>query len=189
MKKCIFAFAIAVFAASVNAAQVAWKIQNVSTYDTYSAATPTKVTSSTGANYLIVALYSADSTISADFTQGKANYGDDVKISAFAPSSSGGTGTTGKKLDYDYTQGTYYFAVLFNSKGTTSETAFDYFAVSTALTGDPAAVSPATPLALTWQSSSQGWPAYTQTTAAPEPTSGLLLLLGMAGLALKRKRA
>ena len=26
-------------------------------------------------------------------------------------------------------------------------------------------------------------------TAAPEPTSGLLLLLGMAGLALKRKRA
>ena len=30
---------------------------------------------------------------------------------------------------------------------------------------------------------STGW------TAAPEPTSGLLLLLGMAGLALKRKRA
>ena len=29
----------------------------------------------------------------------------------------------------------------------------------------------------------------TFTTAAPEPTSGLLLLLGMAGLALKRKRA
>ena len=27
------------------------------------------------------------------------------------------------------------------------------------------------------------------TAAAPEPTSGLLLLLGMAGLALKRKRA
>ena len=26
-------------------------------------------------------------------------------------------------------------------------------------------------------------------TAVPEPTSGLLLLLGMAGLALKRKRA
>ena len=27
------------------------------------------------------------------------------------------------------------------------------------------------------------------TAAVPEPTSGLLLLLGMAGLALKRKRA
>ena len=32
---------------------------------------------------------------------------------------------------------------------------------------------------------SPGW----YTTAVPEPTSGLLLLLGMAGLALKRKRA
>ena len=30
---------------------------------------------------------------------------------------------------------------------------------------------------------------YTVTGAVPEPTSGLLLLLGMAGLALKRKRA
>ena len=33
--------------------------------------------------------------------------------------------------------------------------------------------------------SSSGW----YTTAVPEPTSGLLLLLGVAGLALKRKRA
>ncbi|MBR3923740.1 MAG: PEP-CTERM sorting domain-containing protein [Kiritimatiellae bacterium] len=31
-----------------------------------------------------------------------------------------------------------------------------------------------------------GW---TEVSAAPEPTSGLLLLLGMAGLALRRKRA
>ena len=30
---------------------------------------------------------------------------------------------------------------------------------------------------------------FTYATAVPEPTSGLLLLLGMAGLALKRKRA
>ncbi len=33
------------------------------------------------------------------------------------------------------------------------------------------------------------WSAKSATQAAPEPTSGLLLLLGMAGLALKRKRA
>lgn len=32
-------------------------------------------------------------------------------------------------------------------------------------------------------------PGTWQSTAAPEPTSGLLLLLGMAGLALKRKKA
>jgi len=46
-------------------------------------------------------------------------------------------------------------------------------AVSTAFDGIDLMVSPA----------SQGY------TAVPEPTSGLLLILGMAGLALKRKRA
>ena len=35
--------------------------------------------------------------------------------------------------------------------------------------------------------SSAGW--YSSASAVPEPTSGLLLLLGVAGLALKRKRA
>ena len=34
-----------------------------------------------------------------------------------------------------------------------------------------------------------GTPAQWQTASVPEPTSGLLLLLGVAGLALKRKRA
>ena len=34
-----------------------------------------------------------------------------------------------------------------------------------------------------------GWMPYTAPTPVPEPTSGLLLLLGVAGLALKRKRA
>ena len=34
-----------------------------------------------------------------------------------------------------------------------------------------------------------GSPASWSTVAAPEPTSGLLLILGMAGLALRRKRA
>ena len=36
---------------------------------------------------------------------------------------------------------------------------------------------------------SNAWKSYTGAAPIPEPTSGLLLLLGMAGLALKRKRA
>ena len=40
-------------------------------------------------------------------------------------------------------------------------------------------------MAWAFSTDTAGW----QTTAVPEPTSGLLLLLGMAGLALKRKRA
>ena len=33
------------------------------------------------------------------------------------------------------------------------------------------------------------WKSYGASSAVPEPTSGLLMLLGMAGLALRRKRA
>ena len=135
-----------------------------------------------------MALYSADTTISADLSSGTASYGSDVVISTFAPSASGGTGTTGKKLEYDYAAGTYYYVVLFNSKGTTTASAYDYYAIGQALTGNPAAVSPDTPLALAWQASAYGYTSYTAT-AVPEPTSGLLLLLGVAGIALKRKRA
>ena len=167
-------------------AQVAWKIGNIATYDTYSASTPTKIAKDS--NYLILAIYSADTTASATFDGSSVSYGGDSLIASFAPSASGGTGTTtGKKLDYDYSAGSYYYAVLYNSKGTTSTTAYDYYAVSSVLTGNPVAVSPDTPIALTWQTSA-GYPAYTAA-AVPEPTSGLLLLLGVAGIALKRKRA
>ena len=167
-------------------AEVSWKIGNISTYDTYGAASPTKVAS--GANYLILAFYSADTTVSATFDGSSVATGGDTLISSFTPTASGGTGTTsGKKIDYDYAAGSYYYAVLYNSKGTTTTSAYDYYAVSTVLTGNPVATSPDTPLGLSWTSAKAGWPTYTA--AVPEPTSGLLLLLGVAGLALKRKRA
>ena len=51
------------------------------------------------------------------------------------------------------------------------------------------ATSPTTGLALDWADGYLTSGGYTVTGAVPEPTSGLLLLLGMAGLALKRKRA
>ena len=40
-----------------------------------------------------------------------------------------------------------------------------------------------------WDDPSYGYYTYMSTAVVPEPTSGLLLLLGVAGLALKRKRA
>ena len=188
MKKLIILAAIATMAiASSNAASIAWKIGNISTYNTYSEASPTKIAS--GANYLILAFYSSDTTVSATFDGASVDAGADSLISSFAPTASGGTGTaSGKKLDYDYSAGSYYYAVLYNSKGTTSTTAYDYYAISGVLTGNPAAVSPDTPLALKW-TASDGYPAFETTGAVPEPTSGLLILIGCAGLALRRRRS
>ena len=40
-----------------------------------------------------------------------------------------------------------------------------------------------------WDDPAEGYYTYMSTAVAPEPTSGLLLLLGVAGLALKRRRA
>ena len=82
---------------------------------------------------------------------------------------------------------TGYFAIVTNVGGT------DYLYISTEATGTAPATGSATltfkekatsQLAASTSSySGAGW--Y----AVPEPTSGLLMLLGMAGLALKRKRA
>ena len=85
------------------------------------------------------------------------------------------------------TEYTGYFAIVTNVGGT------DYLYISSEATGTAPATGSATLTfkekatsqlaASTGSYSGAGW--Y----AVPEPTSGLLVLLGMAGLALKRKRA
>ena len=79
------------------------------------------------------------------------------------------------------------FAVVFDTYSTT-ETIADagyYYKTGTITqnTYDPTGSDPATKAVFTSTQMTGTW------TAVPEPTSGLLLLLGMAGLALKRKRA
>ena len=184
--------AIAICALSIGSAQAAtykWTVKNIHTCDPAATPITTGTAISSGSNYTIALFYSADTTISATFDGKSIAAGDDTLIGTFAPLGTGGLKSTGTDVAWDgYTEGTYYYAVLFNSKGTTSASAYDYYATSSVLTGDPTLVSPATPLKLTWANTVAA-PTWTATQAAPEPTSGLLLLLGMAGLALKRKRA
>lgn len=82
------------------------------------------------------------------------------------------------------------FAVVFDTYSTT-ETIADagyYYKTGTITqnTYDPLGSDPATKAVFTAAQMTGTW---TATTAVPEPTSGLLMLLGMAGLALRRRRA
>ena len=95
-------------------------------------------------------------------------------------------GSSGKTLD----AGTYTtFFVLFDSADTS---AGKYAVVSGAATltktiaDTTATMSFASGNQKTFLNNASNWKSYG---AVPEPTSGLLMLLGMAGLALRRKRA
>ena len=82
------------------------------------------------------------------------------------------------------------FAVVFDTYSTT-ETIADagyYYKTGTITqsTYDPTGSDPATKAVFTATQMTGTW---TSTAAVPEPTSGLLMLLGMAGLALRRRRA
>lgn len=92
-------------------------------------------------------------------------------------------GTTGNYYDF-------YFAIL--------DAANDQILISALSEGNAAQESGTTTIAFsgskTWSNQAFGDATYSAagwyaTAAVPEPTSGLLMLLGMAGLALKRKRA
>ena len=89
-------------------------------------------------------------------------------------------GTTGNTYDF-------YFAIL--------DSANDQILISDVVTGKLAQESGTTTVAFsgskTWSNQAFGEEAFSSAgwySTVPEPTSGLLLLLGMAGLALRRKQ-
>ena len=81
------------------------------------------------------------------------------------------------------------FAVVFDTYSTTEGIADAGYYYKTGnitqSTYDPTGSDPATTAVFTSTQMTGTWTA----TAVPEPTSGLMLLLGMAGLALRRRRA
>ena len=194
MKKLMILAAVVLSAIAVNAATVQWNTGLV-----YQPTDSTKKAGSKGAGYAFtitkaqydtwLAMSVTDgmkdvydtfggSTASADYvmSNGAATPKNQFKSgeAAFA-TELGANSTQYLAFIFTYTDGEDKWYVANVSSFTMGETPVDSTKYNVATTWGGSASSTAT--------ANMSW------TAVPEPTSGLLLLLGMAGLALKRKRA
>ena len=183
MKKLMIALAAVALAAGVQAASVSWTATNV-----YAGNTTDKV--SGVAYFLTTSMASTDSWASlksaAEFTaalEGKYSW---------TPSTAGTYSVSAANAVANATLGladeTTYTAYLlvFDTATITDES--KYYITNTKDFATYTGTSNASVAFGTQKNASQaagGW----QTVAVPEPTSGLLMLLGMAGLALRRRRA
>ena len=189
MKKIMIAAAVAVSAACLNAATVNWLAAKGYLFDGESG---NKVTSGTA--YL---MYVTSTYTQTDLVDAFASANGDVSATLASINGSGalvGTGTISDKArisgksDSDLAKAgaTAYFVVFNADKmyvSITGDAIYDSLSGESSLTFATITDSSKLDFQAADGYSKAGW--Y----AVPEPTSGLLLLIGMAGLALKRKRA
>lgn len=190
MKKLVIMLGAVAFAACVQAATVSWSYST--TYLRIGDTTNTRVADGTLA-YLITTAYSqsdlvakwAETGASADVLSaaGTALY---AGTGSTVAGKIGATASTGASADV-----TAYF-VVFNGNNMFVSSALDASVNPLDTTSseiaftDGSAVSKMLPKDASAGFSGAGWYAAG---AIPEPTSGLLLLIGVAGLALRRKQA
>ena len=176
MKKLIVAAAVAMLGVAVQAATVNWSVNAIqSSPDTAVAAG------------WLVQVYS--SAVTYDYDSAKAD-----SLTTFASSATVAVGTTfragGSVTDglANGTSGSFY-AVIYDAATVADAKNYIVSTLATATAtaaGNPATLAFGSGLGTTIAANKfygQSW------TAVPEPTSGLLMLLGMAGLALRRRRA
>ncbi|MBR1921820.1 MAG: PEP-CTERM sorting domain-containing protein [Kiritimatiellae bacterium] len=173
MKKLLTLAAVTILAATTHAAAVGWTIGGATAY--------------TGGNYDLFVI-GLNGVTGVDQITTLVAAGTDVSTYAFAEGSiataaiSATVANSGKSITYSGSGTDTYqaFAVLWKADGSeASYTSTASISLANDLTGKT--------FAFTNQSSNLA--ANNFTVAAPEPTSGLLVLLGVAGLALRRRRA
>ena len=184
MKKLMFMLAAVAMAASVHAASVSWS--TVAMFDASGSGAKVKDTAT-------VYVYLMDKTAYEGLTDIWDTYGADVKAGGTTAANVGGS-TTGKYTnkatvpapkDTAVANTTYYAAII--ATYGTGDSMMYYAEKASVTTGDDGNgaftmggghLDSATAAASAWT-----------TASVPEPTSGLLMLVGLAGLALRRRRA
>lgn len=181
MKKLMIMFAAVATAVVAQAASINWSVAG----KTFAPSADDPATNGRAANYLVYVFSASDyDAVTAKLAAG------DFSGAVASAASSGRTGKTGATSGSitGLTGSTYeMFLVAFDtySSATADLSTAKNYIVSEKISG---ATFGETDMAtsIDYTSSNFGSGAWT---AAPEPTSGLLLLLGVAGLALRRKRA
>ena len=184
MKKILVAVIAIASAFAVNAASVNWLMSNG-----VLSPSPDGSATSGRCSYYTMLVFTADQATEVDSAIAAGNF---TTLSTIAVSSyqAGKAGTFSGAVDNLTGTSASLFAVVFDTYSST-ETIADagyYYKTGTVTqdTYDPSGSDPATTANFTATQMTGTW---TSTAAIPEPTSGLLMLLGMAGLALRRRRA
>lgn len=172
MKKVIMALAVATIAGMTQAASFKWTTQALYAPNADGSISSTLAANATGTWLATISLYS-DSECTTAIAGLTGNTGSTVNSMTSAI-----TGTFGGAT-FAYDNTTPYYAILELSYTTTAGTQ----TLKTDVVSTTLKTTGSTTLNFSSAISSASW------SAVPEPTSGLLMLLGMAGLALKRKRA
>ena len=189
MKKLMFMLAAVACAATMQAAQLDWSIQAKA----IKSPTDSSANLEGQTSYLLVFA----SATAADNYYASLKDGTVSLATAVAAAVGSGTGGSGKKAGQisatathtSLAEGATYYAAVLTTSGT------DKFLLSDVRTGiaynptgsvetEGSAVSFAATAFSTTAESRTGW-----TTAAPEPTSGILMLVGLGALALRRRKA
>ena len=200
MKKLIIAAAAVGIAAIANAATVSWGITGVTKDSTALTSGHTYMfftTTAAAAQTQIAAITALAGKGAAALTTAMADaaWNDTKKATAAGTFSIGTSAAMGgytlpTNADLGLTGGeTYYaYAVIFDSETITDESSYIVAQGAGTTTGFKTN-GDSSSLNKNFLLGSQSGATWYATSSVPEPTSGLLLLLGVAGLALRRRRA
>lgn len=177
MKKLMFMLAAAVMAVSVQAASVKWTCTNVKEDGVAVSGIAFFVNEATLSQSSLSSLKSA-----SDFTTALSG------AYSWTPSTAGNYGATVANADLGLADASDYSAYLliFDTATITDESKYYTTTVKNVATYAGTETASVAWAGQSSRISSVGW---TSVSDVPEPTSGLLMLVGLAGLALRRKRA
>ena len=188
MKKLITALGVVAVAAGVHAASVTWT-ESLAIYTPIETATPGTYTKAGGSGAKLVTMYVLEFTGATTGWESKSakEIWDNYKgeYTSWAKATTGGSGKANVTGTTNYGENDYASAVAILTIDTDQDGNVDYYIATTAT--DPSKVGTGISINVPHGTTSTDVSAW-NAVAVPEPTSGLLLLLGVAGLALRRKQ-